>query len=85
MVKSWKKCKMKAIIYNQYGPAQVLQVAEIPKPGILNNQVLVKVEAAGLNPKDSRIRNGEAKLLIGNRFPKTGFIFQVQLLRLGGT
>ena len=77
---------MKSIIYNQYGAAQVLQIAEIPKPIISNRQVLVKVEAAGLNPKDSILRNGDrfAKILTGNKFPKqTGFDFSGTVVEVG--
>lgn len=75
---------MKSIIYDQYGAAQVLQIAEIPKPVISNKQVLVKVEAAGLNPKDSILRNGTAKILTGNKFPKqTGFDFSGTIVEVG--
>ncbi|NNM60437.1 MAG: NADP-dependent oxidoreductase [Legionellales bacterium] len=49
---------MKAISFSQFGQPEVLQVVEktIPKPK--DNEVLVKVFAAGLNPIDYKIREG---------------------------
>lgn len=75
---------MNAFIYNEYGSAEVLQPAELPKPVILGNEVLVKVEAAGLNPKDSYVREGKARILTGRRFPKkTGFDFSGTIVAVG--
>ncbi|MEM6380897.1 MAG: NAD(P)-dependent alcohol dehydrogenase, partial [Bacteroidota bacterium] len=48
--------------------------ADIPEPNI--NEVLVKVEAVGLNPKDILIRKGKFQRLSGKVFPQTiGFEF----------
>lgn len=43
---------MKAIIYTQYGGPEVLQLAEVEKPAPNDEQVLVKVRAASVNPAD---------------------------------
>jgi NADPH:quinone reductase-like Zn-dependent oxidoreductase len=49
---------MKAIVYRGYGSAEVLKLEEIPKPAPKDNQVLIKVRAAALNPIDWRLMGG---------------------------
>ncbi len=61
---------MKAIIYHHFGGPEVLQLSEVPMPVARPGEVLVKVKAAGLNPKDTRVRLGRLSLLSGSRFPK---------------
>lgn len=61
---------MKAIVYQQFGTTEVLQIIEEPRPSIKSDQVLIKVKAFSINPMDWKIRNGEMKLMSGSRFPK---------------
>lgn len=49
---------MKAVVYEQYGEPDVLKVTEIANPVIKSNEVLVKVQASGINPVDTYFRKG---------------------------
>jgi NADPH:quinone reductase-like Zn-dependent oxidoreductase len=64
---------MKAIVYNKYGPPDVLQLIEIEKPIPKDKQVLVKVHAASLNYGNLVLLKGEpflARLAFGLTKPK---------------
>ncbi len=64
---------MKAVVYTQYGPPEVLQVKEIEKPVPKDDEVLVKIIAAGVNPVDWHMIRGEpkfARLIFGLTKPK---------------
>lgn len=54
-------CPMKAVVYTQYGPPEVLQLKEVEKPTPKENEVLVKVFAASANPADWHMIGGEPK------------------------
>jgi len=41
---------MRAIVFNRYGPADVLEVREVDMPVVQDDQVLVRVRATSLNP-----------------------------------
>lgn len=49
---------MKAIIVREFGAADVLKFEEIETPVPNENQILVKIEAAGVNPVDTYVRSG---------------------------
>jgi len=64
---------MKAIVYTKYGPPDVLQLKEVEKPTPKDNEVLVKVHAASIQPTDIRFRTGTpymARVLGGLFKPK---------------
>ncbi len=50
--------KYKAVRFDRYGGLDVLYIAELPLPVPGNGEVLVKVRAAGINPIETKIRQG---------------------------
>src|SRR5262249_949299 len=60
---------MKAIVYCEYGPPEVLQLKEIEKPTPADDEVLVRVRAAGTNPLDG-MHTGRARIVTGLRKPR---------------
>jgi NADPH:quinone reductase-like Zn-dependent oxidoreductase len=52
---------LRAIIFEEYGPPEVLKLAELPKPQIGAEEVLIEVHAAGFNPFDAKVRMGFLK------------------------
>jgi NADPH:quinone reductase-like Zn-dependent oxidoreductase len=49
---------MKAAIIDKFGDADVLEITEVDKPEINDNQILIKVKATGINPVDTKVRAG---------------------------
>jgi len=54
---------LKAIMRTKYGSPDVLELLEINKPVPMDNQVLVRVHAAAVNPLDWHILRGEPFLV----------------------
>ena len=64
---------MKAVVSTKYGPPGVLELTEVEKPVPEDDEVLVKVHAASVNPADWHLLRGEpyvARLQLGLRKPK---------------
>jgi NADPH:quinone reductase-like Zn-dependent oxidoreductase len=64
---------MKAIVYTEYGSPDVLQLKEVEKPSPNEDEVLVKVHAASVNPADWHLMRAEpflARLENGLQRPK---------------
>jgi NADPH:quinone reductase-like Zn-dependent oxidoreductase len=58
---------MKAAVVTAYGPPEVIQIQQTPKPNIHANDILIKVHAVAVTSADTRIRAA--------RFPKGFGVF----------
>lgn len=59
---------MKAFVYTEYGPPDVLHFTDITKPAPADNEVLIEVYAASVNPIDWHLMRGKplfARLMFG--------------------
>jgi NADPH:quinone reductase-like Zn-dependent oxidoreductase len=68
---------MKAIVYRRYGPPDVLRCEDIEKPAPGDDEVLIKVRAASVNPRDWHCMRGSpyvARMQFGLRKPKAPWL-----------
>ena len=49
---------MKAAIIHEFGPPEVLQITDVEKPVVDDEQVLIKIKSVGINPVDTKVRAG---------------------------
>jgi alcohol dehydrogenase len=61
--------KMKAFVLRRYGKKRALELEDVPTPELRDDEVMVRVHAAGVNLLDSKIRSGEFKLILPYRLP----------------
>jgi NADPH:quinone reductase-like Zn-dependent oxidoreductase len=60
---------MKAFVVERYGGADSVRAADVPDPRVGAQDVLVRIGAAGVNPVDLKIRNGDLKAILPLRAP----------------
>jgi NADPH:quinone reductase-like Zn-dependent oxidoreductase len=60
---------MKAFIVDRYGSKDALRAGDVPEPQVRDDDVLVRVHAAGVNLLDAKIRDGEFKRILPYRLP----------------
>lgn len=60
---------MKALVLKRYGGLDSVEFAELPRPVIKPDEILVRVHAVGLNPIDYMIPKGEFKPILKFKFP----------------
>jgi NADPH:quinone reductase-like Zn-dependent oxidoreductase len=60
---------MKAFVVDRYGRKSGIRAADMPVPEPREDDVLIQIHAAGVNPLDAKIRDGEFKLILPYRLP----------------
>src|SRR5262249_54323688 len=64
-----EKPLMKAVVMHAYGGPEVLKLEDVARPETKDDEILIRVVAASINPVDVAIREGYLAELIGNKFP----------------
>lgn len=60
---------MQAFVLERYGKQRALHLADMPEPTLAEDEALVQVHAASVNQLDSKLRDGEFKLILPYRLP----------------
>ncbi|MGO4307911.1 NADP-dependent oxidoreductase [Cupriavidus sp. RAF12] len=60
---------MKAFVVDRYGRKNGVRATNMPVPELGEDDLLIQIHAAGVNPLDSKIRDGEFKLILPYRLP----------------
>ena len=60
---------MKAVVINAYGGPEVLKLEDVPRPEPKEDEILIRVIAASVNPVDAAIRQGYLARIIGDKLP----------------
>jgi NADPH:quinone reductase-like Zn-dependent oxidoreductase len=61
---------MKAVVSTRYGPPDVVQIQDVEKPVPKDNEILIDIRAASVNPLDWHFMRGDVRLLTGVLAPK---------------
>jgi len=64
-----EKPMMKAVVIHAYGGLEVLKLEDVPRPEPKDDEILIRVVAASVNPVDVAIRKGYLAELIGDKLP----------------
>lgn len=64
-----KENVMKAVVINEFGGTDKLNLTDVPNPQPQNKEVLVQIYNSGVNPVDWKIREGYLKSRLDHQFP----------------
>jgi NADPH2:quinone reductase len=75
---------LKAVRFYEFGEPNVLKVEEVDLPQISNNEVLIKVHGAGVNPVDAKTRKGLGFVAENIKLPWTpGYDVAGEIFKIG--
>jgi NADPH:quinone reductase-like Zn-dependent oxidoreductase len=60
---------MKAFVVERYGDADTVRAGDVPDPQVGEDDVLVRIRAASVNPLDLKTRDGDLKAILPYRVP----------------
>jgi NADPH:quinone reductase-like Zn-dependent oxidoreductase len=60
---------MKAWGFRRYGGGETLELLDVPTPSVRGGDLLIQVQAAGVNPVDYKLRNGEFRFILKSQMP----------------
>lgn len=60
---------MKAFVVERYGDADTVRAGDVPDPQVGDDDVLVRIRAASVNPLDLKTRGGDLKAILPYRVP----------------
>lgn len=61
---------MKRIQFHRYGGPEEMRLEDYRLPELADDEIMVRVKAASINPVDWKIRQGAMKIMTGRKFPR---------------
>jgi NADPH:quinone reductase-like Zn-dependent oxidoreductase len=61
--------QMQAAVYDEFGGPEKIQIRTLDVPEIKEGEVLLRIQAAGVNPVDNAVREGYLKNFLQHTFP----------------
>ena len=75
---------MKAIVYARFGGPEAIELRDLPEPRPRDDEILVRVHAAGFNPVDWKLLRGEFRFMARGPWPRrAGMEFAGRVVAVG--